>query len=148
MLLAGGVVLAIVAGIAIWRLDTSGGSRAPLPLPRTRRRVATSTGPPRVRHHATPPVTRPRPLAALTLTSSRGSCWLQVQIGSATGKTVYEQTLQQGQVVRFGLRRALFIRLGAPWNLDASIGGRPVTAALPAQTGNVRAAASGITPAP
>lgn len=71
-----------------------------------------------------------------------------MQIGSATGKTVYEQTLQQGQVVRFGLRRALFIRLGAPWNLDASIGGRPVTAALPAQTGNVRAAASGITPAP
>ena len=98
-------------------------------------------------HHpptAQAPPKRPPPLLALT--AARGSCWLSVRIGTNSGRTVYEQTLQQGQTVRFGLRRRLWIRLGAPWNLDATIGRRQVTEALPSRTGDTLATAAGLRP--
>ena len=82
----------------------------------------------------------------LALIAVRGSCWLSVRIGSSAGPTVYEQTLQQGQTARFGLRNPLWIRLGAPWNLDATIGHRQVTEPLPSRTGDTLATAAGLRP--
>jgi hypothetical protein len=61
------------------------------------------------------------------------------------GPLVAERTLQPGQTAKFGLGRTLWIRLGAPWNLAATIGRRSVTAALPGLTGNVLATAHGLT---
>jgi hypothetical protein len=40
------------------------------------------------------------------------------------------------------MRKPLWIRLGAPWNLAATIGSRPVTAALPSRTGDLLATPS------
>ena len=57
-----------------------------------------------------------------------------------------ERTLQQGQTARFGLKRPLWIRLGAPWAAAPAIGGRSVTSALPALTGNVLVSTRGVTP--
>ena len=74
----------------------------------------------------------------------RGSCWLSVRIGSSVGPTIYAQTLQQGQTARFGLRKPLWIRVGAPWNLDATIGRQSVTSALPSRTGDMLATAAGL----
>jgi hypothetical protein len=138
------LAVALVA-LAAWLLGSSGGSSPP---PRA--------GAPA--HHASPaavvaapprPAGRPRParpaaVPSLTLVASRGPCWLLVQIGSAAGRTVYVRTLQPGRAVSFGLRRPLWIRVGAPWNLDARIGERSVTAALPAQTGDVIVTARGL----
>jgi hypothetical protein len=59
---------------------------------------------------------------------------------------VCEQTLQQGQTIRFGLHQLLWIKIGAPWNLDATLARRTLT--LPAHTGDVIAIATGIRPAP
>jgi hypothetical protein len=70
----------------------------------------------------------------------------QARIGSRTGRVVYEQTLPQGQTVRFGLRKPLWIRLGAPRNLDATIGRRPLTAALPSRTSDILITATGLQP--
>ena len=81
---------------------------------------------------------------ALTLVASRGSCWLLVRRGSSSGSVVYQHTLQPGQRVRFGLEHPLWIRTGAPWNLDAVIGGRSVSTELPASTGNLLASRTGI----
>jgi len=53
---------------------------------------------------------------------------------SATGRQVFERTLQAGQTARF-ISTRLWIRIGAPWNLDATLNGRTVQ--LPATTGNV-----------
>ncbi len=66
--------------------------------------------------------------------------------GSArpNGPTVYEQTLQQGQTVRFALRKPLWIRLGAPWNVDAAIGQRSLSSVLPVKTGDVLATTAGL----
>jgi transcriptional regulator with XRE-family HTH domain len=97
--------------------------------------------------HAAPPTTHvaapPRVVAVhraapkLALTAARGPCWLLVRRGSATGPTVEEATLQPGRTIEFGLKQPLWIRLGAPWNVDASLGGRAVTASLPARIGDV-----------
>jgi cytoskeleton protein RodZ len=83
--------------------------------------------------------------SSLALAAVRGPCWLLARIGSGTGPVIEEHTLQQGQTIRFGLKRPLWIRLGAPWNVDASIGSRSVTASLPAVTGNVLVTARGVT---
>jgi cytoskeleton protein RodZ len=139
----------VVVGIAVWQLGGSGGTgvvNAPRPT--------TKTSPPApARKHAHHPAAtvqpsprRPAPL--LTLTAARGNCWLSVRIGSRAGHTLYEQTLQKGQTVRFGLRKRLWIRLGAPWNLDATIGGRPFRTALPTRTGDLLATSSGLRATP
>jgi hypothetical protein len=57
------------------------------------------------------------------------------------GTLLYERTLGQGQTVRFSGHR-LWIRVGAPWNLDTTLDGKPVQ--LPATVGNVIAIPSGL----
>jgi hypothetical protein len=106
-----------------------------------------------------PPVTAPRhpakqrpqrPIAVtparprvLVVTATRGRCWLSVHVGSRDGPVAYEKTVEQGQTLRFGLGRPLWMRLGAPQNLDVAIGGKPV-AGLPAHVANVRVTAGGL----
>jgi len=68
------------------------------------------------------------------LAATRGPCWLSVRLGSETGRLVYEGTLEQGRTARFSGRR-LWIRIGAPWNLAATLKGRAVT--LPPALGNI-----------
>lgn len=82
--------------------------------------------------------------AALTLAALRGDCWLRVRRGSPNGATVYEATLRRGRHVRLALRAPLWITLGAPWNVQARIGGRSLTAALPAHPAEIVARPTGI----
>lgn len=158
---------AVLIGGAIWLLGaTDSPPRAPAPLASPRistpkpRSVAASAGQAAKPARLPPPAAAPRAApaktaaaAALTLRATRGDCWLEVQLGSASGRVLFERTLLTGELVRFGLRRALWIRIGAPWNLEASIGRRSVSAALPRQTATVVARAGGLstpasTPAP
>jgi cytoskeletal protein RodZ len=94
----------------------------------------------------TPTPTLPPPTPALTLKAVRGPCWIDVHLYSASGKIVYINTLAQGVTVRFSLRRPLWIRLGAPSNLNATIGTRPITG-LPTQPANFLATKTGLRPA-
>jgi Uncharacterized protein conserved in bacteria len=140
------VAACAVVGIAVWQLGGSGGTRtvAPTSHPQapTRTQPSSRTARPAA---TTPPPTAP---AMLTLSAARGSCWLSVRIGSAGGRVVYEQTLRQGQTVRFGLRKLLWIRLGAPWNLNGTVGRLLLTDELPSRTGDILATANGVRPAP
>ena len=136
----------LIAGVVVWQLAGSGSTGTPKPPPP---RATPAPAEPRTHARRTATIAKPpprRPPAVLALTATRGSCWLSVHIGSSTGPTVYERTLQQGQTVRFGLRKRLWIRLGTPSNLDATIGRRPATAALPSQTGDMLATAAGLRP--
>jgi hypothetical protein len=54
---------------------------------------------------------------------------------------VYERTLEQGRTARFVSPR-LWIRIGAPWNLDATVNGKAVQ--LPASTGDVVVTPTGL----
>jgi transcriptional regulator with XRE-family HTH domain len=135
------VFLALVAAaVAVWQLGGSSPTtlRSAAPPVETSKPIAPIAHVPKVHTAAR----KPHPM--LVLAAARGPCWLLVRIGSAAGSVVTERTLRQGETVRFGLRRPLWIRLGAPWNVDVVIGRRSVDASLPAAPGNVLVAASGV----
>ena len=142
LLLIAALILVVLVGVAAWQLVRRSGSEtastpaAPATPAQTHPQVSPSV--------TSRPRTRPAAPATLLLTAARGSCWLWIRVGSSSGQTIYEQTLQSGQSARFGLRRPLWIRLGAPWNLAATLGRRPLS--LPAQTGDVLVSARGLQP--
>ena len=139
-------LLLVVAGIAAWQLGSSG-RRSTVTLPPAPTPAQTSaarTPRPRV---AVVPESSPAGPPSLTLTAARGNCWLWVKTGSSAGRTIYERTLRQGETARFVLRRTLWIRVGAPWNLGATIGRLTVTAKLPPGPDNIVVTAAGIRPA-
>lgn len=124
------VLTVISVGVFVWRLTSGGESRG---------RVAFAPSAPHVRLStpvSTVPAAAPRPLrtARLTLVAARGPCWLSVRVGSATGALLYERTLQPGRTLRFVGTR-IWVRLGAPWNVDATLNGK--RAQLPATIGDV-----------
>jgi len=134
------IVLPFAALLALigWQLASTGkghGHVAHAP-PTPAIRASRAVPPP-----ALPPA-RPRTRTArLVLAATRGRCWLLVRLGSDTSKVIYEQTLEQGRSVRFAGTR-FWIRLGAPWNLDATLNGRPVQ--LPGSIGNVVVTPTGL----
>ena len=73
--------------------------------------------------------TNPRPSskkAKLVLYADGGDCWLQVRSKSATGKLLYEGTLQAGQTQRFVDDKRLWMQVGAPAYLKAIVNGERV----------------------
>lgn len=134
-------VTAVAAGIAVagWRLSSNGGHHPTAAPPPTQTRTTLRAARP-----ITPHVARPRPTAVrIVLVARRGRCWLSVHEGSATGRLVFERTLEQGRAAHFVSTR-LWIRIGAPWNVDATLNGKP--AQLPASTGDVVVTAAGLSP--
>ena len=132
-------VAVLVASIAVLagRLSSSGPNHAaPAPRP-AQTRTTTGAALPAAPRAATHPVT----VARIVLVATRGRCWLSVHVGSAAGRPVYEGTLEQGRTARFSSTR-LWIRIGAPWNLDATVNGKAVR--LPASTGDVVVTPAGL----
>jgi cytoskeletal protein RodZ len=126
---AAALVVALAAGTAlVWELGFAssspkhvtsidvGTSVAPVakPKPQTTRRTAT-----------TKPVAKAP--STLVVHAARGDCWVEVRIGSENGKVVAERTLAEGGTLRFGLGQKLWVRLGAPSNVDVTVRGKPVT---------------------
>ncbi len=138
-LLVAGLAVALLGALA-WRVVA------------VRHAPALST-PPSIRTRRSQPVAAPPPhppghaaarLAHLVL-RARGPCWLSIRAGSAAGPVLYEATLAGGQVLRYTLapaRPQLWLRIGAPWNLELSLNGKPATA-LPRRPGNVLVRRSG-----
>jgi len=103
-----------------------------------------------VKKTITRPSTTPKPasrpeLGRLILVAARGNCWLSVRTGSREGRVLYEGLLREGEVVRVAGAR-LWVRIGAPWNLEARLNGQPLQG-LPADTGSVFITPAGLTPA-
>ncbi|MER3408833.1 MAG: hypothetical protein C4306_01730 [Thermoleophilia bacterium] len=134
-LVTAGVVVAALA----WR--PGGGerphaaSRAPAPRPQVARARPT---PP-------PPRPRPSPPPRLELVAVGGDSWILVRRGSRQGAELFQGILARGQRRRFLGR--LWIRMGAPWNVEARLDGKPVPLPI-AQVGNVLVTRAGIRPAP
>lgn len=127
------LVVALVVTVA-WRLDAGGGPTNPAPsgAPALRKEPPASVA------RRTPRKARP---ATLVLTAAHGPCWLRVHLGSRAGRNLYEGTLEQGQSLRFAARR-LWIRLGAPSNLEASL--KAARVRLPEDTASVVVTAAGV----
>jgi len=125
-----GLLIALIA----WQLTRGGGSKhGALPPP-----PETTAAAPR---QPSPPVEQAVPVARVAFVAARGPCWLDVHVGSPTAPAVYFRTLDQGQAARFVSKR-IWIRIGAPWNVDATLNGRKL--ALPATTASVVVTARGL----
>jgi cytoskeletal protein RodZ len=117
---AGACVLAV--GVLAWRF---GDGKSPA-------RVAAAVAPgPAAAAAAPAPAKKPAPAPAATplrelTVSARDRCWLSVRAGSPTGRVLYEGILDRGKSMRF-TERPLWIRFGAPWNVDVRLDGRAVT---------------------
>lgn len=142
----GAAAAAVAIGLLAWKFGGGGGSKLPAPARPSRSAVGARRP---VRHPvrrrvrpATP--AKPKPLQLL-LSATRGDTWLSVRLGSATGPVLYEGLLTAGKTLRFH-RQGLWIRIGAPWNLDVSVNGRKLRG-LPPDTGNVLVAGSALHPA-
>jgi transcriptional regulator with XRE-family HTH domain len=132
---------AVAVGLLAWRFGGEHRPQLPVPTPPTRPPLTV-----RPRAQPQPAPSRARPAAPeLRLAASRGDCWLSVRVGSRDGQVVYEGLLRAGGSLRFH-RRRLWIRIGAPWNLDVRLNGRKI-GTLPPRTGNVLFAASVLQPA-
>jgi cytoskeleton protein RodZ len=85
------------------------------------------------------------PAARLLLVAARGDCWLSVRARSRQGRVLYEGMLREGESLPVVGAR-LWIRIGAPWNLEAKLNGRALSG-LPTSTGNVVVTSAGLSPA-
>jgi cytoskeleton protein RodZ len=85
-------------------------------------------------------------VARLVLSARHGRCWLDARLGSQNGRELHVGTLELGQSLSLrGVR--LWIRLGAPSALDATLNGRRI--GLPATTPvDVVVTAAGVQQAP
>lgn len=111
--------LAAIAALAVlgWRIE-----KAETPHATFQPRVPTQPA----RQHAPKPTPRhARARPTLVLVAARGRCWLEVHAGSRDGRLIYRGTLEQDARLRLPVRQ-LWLRVGAPWNLDARLRGKPV----------------------
>jgi hypothetical protein len=125
------IPLAVGVGLFVWR-TAGGGGHTP-----THPHAAVTPSVPHVRLRGA--VAPPR--AQILLVASRGPCWLSVRLGSASGRVLYDRTLEPGRRARFAGAR-LWVRFGAPWNLDATLNGKRVS--LPASVGDVMVTARSV----
>ncbi len=69
---------------------------------------------------------KPRPVTVspkIRVVATRGDSWLQVRVGSPTGRLLFGRPLVRGETVSFGLG-PLWMRFGAASNVDLRIAGR------------------------
>jgi cytoskeleton protein RodZ len=132
-----GALFALV--IAAWKF--SGNDNAPIPNLGATTRSSKPAAP--VQQHR---VTRPKKIRFFVVAST-GPSWMEVRNYSSSGRTMFTGTLDLHKNLFFTARR-LWINLGQPGNLKASINGRAVTFPGGGRSVTVLVTRSGVTLAP
>ena len=88
-------------------------------------------------------ISSPRRSQGLLLRAARGDSWVDARVGGQTGTALYEGMLVQGKSVRLKKKATVWLRLGAPQNLDARLDGKPTT--LPSGTATLQLAGGKLT---
>jgi cytoskeletal protein RodZ len=141
----------VLIALLAWRFGGNSGRQANQ-VPLAKKPSAAGTRPRAVSRQARPPapVQKANPqrraasaLAKVILTASNGRSWIDAHQGSQAGKQLYLGVLEQGQTARLHASR-LWIRLGAPAALTATLNGHPLR--LPSDTANIIVTASGTHP--
>lgn len=68
-------------------------------------------------------------LTTAAVVAARGDSWLELRAGSATGRSLYEGTLAEGQRVTFRAKK-IWLRAGAASYLDITVNGKPLKPSL------------------
>ena len=132
---AGILVTGALVAVGIWQLSAQAGTAGTSTTPTPTAQAATSpaslpataaevelTG--EESEAVAAAAAAPSPPAKLVLRAVDGDCWVQVRLGSSTGKILYDGFLTKGSAERFVGKR-LWLRVGAPANLAVRLNGRP-----------------------
>jgi hypothetical protein len=85
----------------------------------------------------------PQRSPSLVLSAARGDSWVDARVGGQTGTALYEGMLVQGKSVRLKKKATIWLRLGAPQNLDVRVDGKRTT--LPSGTATMQLAGGKLT---
>lgn len=112
--------------IAAWKFSSDTGN--PMPEIRTdtpaKGRAARVHEPIKTKRKQSTSTHRKVDRANVLLRAARGNCWIEVRLGGAEGKLLYEGTLEKGQAQRFVGKR-LWLNAGVPENLSVRLNGDP-----------------------
>jgi Helix-turn-helix domain/RodZ C-terminal domain len=117
-----GIIAVTILVVVAWKFGSSG-AEPPSGLP-VGSSSTESTGSTTERSHAKPPA-KPNK-TKLVLSADGGDSWLRVRSHSATGKLLYEGTLQAGQTQRFVDDKRIWLQVGAPAYLKGTVNGKRI----------------------
>ena len=119
-----GIIAVTILVVVAWKFGSSGTetSTGPVVTPPADTSGTTTQTPPDT-GSASPNKTKK---VRLVLYAEAGDCWLQVRSKSATGKLLYEGTLQAGQTQRFVDGKRIWMQLGAPAYLEGTVNGERI----------------------
>jgi hypothetical protein len=106
------VGIAVVTALVIAAWNYGGGSPGDTKIP--------NLSPAAARTHA------PKNHAVFVVTAVGGASLLESRTGGATGRVLFQGTLEKGETQRFAGKR-LWFNVGSPENLRVTLGGRPAT---------------------
>ena len=119
-----GIIAVTILVVVAWKFGSAGPETStgvvPPPLTSTESTTTGAGQPPANSHKHAPKH------AKLILSATGGDCWLQVRSRSATGKLLYEGTLQSGQTQKFTDDKRLWLQLGNPVYLKGTLNGERV----------------------
>jgi cytoskeleton protein RodZ len=120
-----GIVAVTILVVVAWKFGSSGADTNSNYLPggngAPTQQGTTSAG----TETEAPAAAKPR-LARLALRAVDGASWVEVRAGSARGETLYAGTIESGQTQRFAKWKRLWINLGQPAALKATLNGKHV----------------------
>jgi len=111
LVLGGLVAVAAAAGVFLFLRDAERPSPAPPPAVPVQKTAKPKPAP---------------PSGPLVLRATGGDSWVVVRFGSARGTLVWQGTLRQGTMLRFGLGKQLWVGLGKPTVVTARVDGERV----------------------
>jgi hypothetical protein len=119
-----GIIAVTILVVVAWKFGSSGTETPTGILPDAS--PTTSTGTSTQDAPATPVAPAKGKKTRLVLYADGGDCWIRVRSKSATGKLLYEGTLQAGQTQRFVDDKRIWAQLGAPVYLKGNVNGERI----------------------
>jgi len=119
-----GIIAVTILVVVAWKFGS--GPKTSTGIPPAVNTPTGSTGTSTRQEPVTPaPATKKK--TRLVLYADGGDCWLRVRSKSATGKLLYEGTLQAGQTQRFVDNKRIWLQLGAPAYLKGTVNGERIS---------------------
>lgn len=120
-----GIIAVTILVVVAWKFGSTG-TETPTVTPPTSSSPSDSTGTSTRKTPATQSPSHKTKKTRLVLYAEGGDCWLRVRSKSATGKLLYEGTLQAGQTQRFVDDKRIWVQLGAPAYLKGIVNGERI----------------------
>jgi cytoskeleton protein RodZ len=120
-----GIIAVTILVVVAWKFGSTGAETS-TGIPPDSASPSASTGTTTRKGPSTSSSPHKRQKTRLVLYSEGGDCWLRVRSKSATGKLLYEGTLQAGQTQRFVDDKRIWVQLGAPAYLKGTVNGERI----------------------